>query len=233
MILYRIKANIPVIIMGETGYGKTSLIIKLNQLLHNGEKTIRVININPCLNDKDICKEMNLINEDAKKIKDEIWVCFNKINTCLSLPLLTEIFMNRTYNGEKINDNIRLIGECNPYRKRKTEIEILGLCLDDDNDTDTDNKLEYLVQPLPQSLLYYVFNFGSINEEDEKKYIYYIIEKLFTSEEKKLHEITREAIFECHKYLRVILGPSIISLREISRFIKLVIFFQKYFSIKD
>ena len=34
---------------------------------------------------------------------------------------------------------------------------------------DNENELVYLVQPLPQSLLYYVFSFGSIDEEDEKK----------------------------------------------------------------
>jgi len=229
LLVYRIKANIPVIIMGETGCGKTALITKLNQILNNGEITVKTINIHPGLNDKDICEEMKKINKEAKNIKDEIWVFFDEINTCLSLSLLTEIFINRTYNGEKLNDNIRLIGACNPYRKRKTETEKCGLNRDDDNE----NELVYLVQPLPQSLLYYVFSFGSINEEDEKKYIYSIIERLFTNNEKKLHEITRDAIFECHKYLRETFDPSVVSLREISRFYKCVEFFQKYFSIKD
>ena len=54
----------------------------------------------------------------------------------------------------------------------------------------------YLVQPLPQSLFYYFFSFRSINEEDEKKYIYSMIEKLFKNEKDK-HEITKDAIFEC------------------------------------
>ena len=35
LILYRIAANIPVILMRETGCGKTDLIKKLNQLLTN------------------------------------------------------------------------------------------------------------------------------------------------------------------------------------------------------
>ena len=38
LLIFRIKANIPVIIMGETGCGKTSLIIIINQILNNGEK---------------------------------------------------------------------------------------------------------------------------------------------------------------------------------------------------
>jgi len=48
-----------------------------------------------------------------------------------------------------------------------------------------------------------------------------------------LHEITRDAIFECHKYLRETFDPSVVSLREISRFSKCVDFFKDYFKKKD
>ena len=41
LLIYRIKANIPVIIMGETGCGKTALITKLNELLNNGKKQLK------------------------------------------------------------------------------------------------------------------------------------------------------------------------------------------------
>ena len=47
LVHYRIKSNIPVIIMGETGCGKTALILKLNQLLNNGELKVEIINIHP------------------------------------------------------------------------------------------------------------------------------------------------------------------------------------------
>ena len=166
-LYYRIKANIPVIIMGETGCGKSLLVIKLNQILNNGEISLRIINLHPGITEKDICKEMKRINEEAKYIKDEIWVLFDEINTCQSLFLLTEIFNNRTYNGVLLNENIRLIGACTPYRKRKSGKEKYGLI----KDNDKENELIYLVQPLPQSLLYFVFNFGWIDKEDERKYI--------------------------------------------------------------
>ena len=230
LLLYRIRADVPVIIMGETGCGKTALITKLNQILNNGEITVKIINIHPGITDEDICKDMRKIDKDAKENKNkEIWVFFDEINTCLSLSLLTEIFINRTYNGEQLSENIRLIGACNPYRKRKESTEKCGLSRDDDDD----NELVYLVQPLPQSLLYYVFSFGSINEEDEKKYIFSIIEKLFTNDEQNLHETTRDAIFECHKFLRETFDTSVVSLREISRFTKCVEFFQYYFTVKN
>ena len=38
---------------------------------------------------------------------------------------------------------------------------------------------------------------------------------------------------ECHKYLKRIYDPSIVSLKEISRFSKCIEFFKKYFSTKN
>ena len=232
LLVYRIIANVPVIIMGDTGCGKTCLITKLNQILNDGESYLKIINIHPGYDDEKLCEKMDEANKEAEEVKKkgkELWLFFDEINTCLSLSLLTEIFINRTYNGKTVLDNIRLIGACNPYRKRKGNKEKCGLSRSDD----TDNELVYLVQPLPQSLLYYVFSFGSIDEIDEKKYIRSIIEKLFTKEEEHLHEMTTEAISKCHIYLREIYDPSVVSLREIARFSKCLDFFQNYFTIKN
>ena len=229
LIIYRIKANIPVILMGETGCGKKALIIKLNQILNNGETNIEIINTSTA-NDEKLCKFMENIENKAKWKKDEeLWVFFDKINTCLSLSLLTEIFINRTYNGKSLNKNIRLIGSCEPYRRRKVYKEKFGINISKDNE----KKLAYLVKPLPQSLLYYVFSFGRIDDNDENKYIINIIEKLFSKDEKDLNKITAEAISKCHKFLRYYFDYSIVSLREIARFTKCMEFFQKYFTIKN
>ena len=268
LLVYRIKANVPVIIMGDTGCGKTALITKLNQLLNNGETTVETINIHPGITDEKLCERMKKLNEKAElilkkneeenkiieeenkkiekeneKIKkekgnpkdlielknDEVWIFFDEMNTCLSMSLLTEIFINRTFNGNKLCENIRLIGACNPYRKRKENKEKCGLSKSGDNE----NELVYLVEPLPQSLLYYVFSFGSIDENDEKKYIHSIIEKNFNEDEKKLHEITRDAISQCHIYLRDTFDASVVSLREIARFTKCLDFFMEYFTKKN
>ena len=78
----------------------------------------------------------------------------------------------------------------------------------------------------------YVFSFGRLYDEDEKEYIYSIIEKWFDKGEEDLHEATKEVIFNCHKFLRDTFDPSVVSLREISRFTKIVKFFRLYFSIK-
>ena len=299
LLIYRIKANVPVIIMGDTGCGKTSLITKLNQLLNSGKNTMKIINIHPGIDDEKLIGIMKDIEKEIqnKKVNEELWLFFDEINTCPSLSLITEIFINRTYNGNKINENIRLIGACNPYRKRKEGKEKCGLSFSDDNE----NELIYLVNPLPQSLLYYVFSFGSLGVDDEKKYIYSIIEKLFLKEKEELksktkykeiqdkcdklkkeknkiikeydekinqkkekekeilkqkidifdeqieilenelrnittvdlHVLTTEAILQCHIYLREAFDESVVSLREIARFPKLVEFFLDYFKKKN
>ena len=234
LLVYRIKANVPVIIMGETGCGKTSLIIKLSQILNNGEELVEKIDIHPGITDEEINEKMKEMNKKAKSDKyknKELWVFFDEINTCLSFSLLTEIFINKTFNGEKLEDNIRLIGACNPYRKRKELIERCGLTREDDED----DQLVYKVEQLPQSLLYYVFSFGSLRDDDEKKYIRSIIQKLFTKEEENLRDLTTKVISKCHIFLRRYFGndPSIVSLREIARFKTCVEFFLDYFSKKE
>ena len=166
LLYYRIVANVPVIIMGDTGCGKTALITKLNQILNGGEtkleiidektgkkrvmNTLKIINIHPAINDEDICQQMeeaNNIAEELNKHDKELWLFFDEMNTCMSLSLLTEIFINRRYKTKEINSNIKLIGACNPYRKRKKNKEKCGLSMSDDNE----NELVYLVQPFPQS----------------------------------------------------------------------------------
>ena len=261
LLVYRIIADVPVIIMGDTGCGKTALITVLNQIIHNGGNTLYldkmkmmgpdgklnknkyniddeknktipsliIINIHPGITDKILCDYMEKVNKIAEKDNKEIWLFFDEMNTCLSLSLLTEIFINRTYNEKPLCKNIRIIGACNPYRRRKGNKEKCGLSLSNDNE----EELVYLVQPLPQSLLYYVFSFGSIDSEDEKKYIHSIIQKSFTKEENTLHNITRDAISACHIYLREKFDASVVSLREIARFSKCIEFFNNYFDIKN
>ena len=232
LLAYRIKANIPVIIMGDTGCGKTSLIKKLNQILNNGEELLQIIYIHPGITEKEIVNKMRDLNNKAKYEKyqeKELWAFFDEINTCLSFSLLTEIFVNRTFNGEKLEENIRLIGACNPYRKRKESTERYSLTRDDEED-----QLVYKVELLPQSLLYYVFSFGPLQGNEEKKYIKIIIHRLFIKEEEKLYDLTTESISQCHIFLRKSFGndPTVVSLREIERFNACVEFFEDYFTKK-
>lgn len=74
LIIFRIVANIPVILMGETGCEKTSLIRKLNRLLNNGKENLIFINIHPGITDDIIKKEITNINQKTKDLKENLWV---------------------------------------------------------------------------------------------------------------------------------------------------------------
>ena len=124
---------------------------------------------------------MNEINEKCKDLKEDLWIFFDELNTCDCHDLLTGIIINRSFEGEKINKNIKILGACNPYRIREKGKIKCGLSHPDDKIDD----LVYLVKILTQSLMYYAFNFGSISKEDEDKYIKSIISKHFEKEEER------------------------------------------------
>ena len=149
LILLRIRENIPVIMMGETGCGKTSLIRKLYQLMNNGDDNMKILNIHSGITNKDIIdflykkKEINnnmsiieianelerieeaTRNEFLKKgiiyNKRKLWIFLDEINTCNCLGLISELLCKHSCNGIHLPDNIVFIGACNPYRLSKIE----------------------------------------------------------------------------------------------------------------
>ena len=285
LILLRIRAGIPVIMMGETGCGKTALIRKLSQLLNNGSKNkMKVLNIHAGTSDKDIIKFLEskvirtakiLQKKDAEEQKlreakgflyteNKLWVFLDEINTCKSMGLISEILCKHTYQGKEIPSNIAFIGACNPYRKGKNKIKNkVGLNIkeaqkeinenikdvkqkDKIENASSKNSLIYTVNPLPYSLLNFVFNFGNIAPKDEVKYIRNIIansqkqyfdkykkeENLDDNELKQLQKLAVDLIVESQNYIRKNNDISSVSLREIKRFNIFFEFFFDYLKMK-
>ena len=200
LILIRLRARIPVIMMGETGCGKTSLIRKLSELQNNGKCLLVIDNIHAGHHDEDIINfienkvipKSKLLSdeekikkqkyEEVKEVYEEkkIWVFFDELNTCKSMDLLSEIICKHSYYGKLLPENIIFIGACNPYRKAKHKR--IGLKINNDNLNYEESDLIYTVNPLPHSLLNFVFDFGSLNSEDEKKYIKNMVKGLINDE---------------------------------------------------
>ena len=280
LILLRIRAQIPVIMMGETGCGKTSLIRKLSELIHNGDKTkMKILNIHAGTNDKDIIKFLKKkvipaalkLEEEEEKIrkkfeenhqiyyKKKLWVFLDEINTCKSMGLISEILCKRTYQGNPIPENIAFIAACNPYRidnnnkknrngldAANAQKEIRNNLKDQKEKDKVKNSsnncpLVYAVNPLPHSLLNFVFDFGRVSDEDEKKYIINIIDEIqteyfkkyknetFTDEDfKNIKNLAVEMIVESQRFIRENNDVSSVSLREIRRFNIFFEFFYDY-----
>ena len=211
LILLRIRENIPIIMMGETGCGKTSLIRKLSELINNGESKMKILNIHAGVSDQEIVeflfedkiigdKNIPSIIKEAEKLereeeekrksyeskglvyyKKKLWIFLDEINTCNCMGLICVIMTKNSCQGIPLPKNLVFIGACNPYRmlkneeteevkekvKREEKEEPNGLILKGVKE----KKLVYTVNPLPHSLLNFVFNFGNLTEEDEKRYI--------------------------------------------------------------
>ena len=281
LILLRIRSNIPVIMMGETGCGKTSLIRKLSEMKNNGHSDkMKILNIHAGTNDNDIINFINeivipeankieKINEEEKKKRmkmqqlfEEIklWVFLDEINTCKSMGLISELMCKHTCQGKPLPSNIVFIAACNPYRQRESKgikEEKIGLdinqavkqknLLNDKEKAEINksksNNLVYTVNPLPHSLLNFVFDFGNLTQKDEEDYIRCIIkesiEKIYFKAQKQvdinndqkliqLKKLAGDLIIDAHKFIREFNDRSTVSLREIRRFNIFYEFFYTY-----
>ena len=170
-ILLNIEAKIPVILMGETGVGKTKLLEMLATLYGKGKLRWKKLNIHAGTTDQDIVsfieKTTKEIERDGKE-NEVTWIFFDELNTCKSLGLLTEIMCNHTCLGKKINENFIFLGACNPYRLLTKNMRKSGLIYYNMKEKNLLNNLIYTVNTLPHSLLNFIFDFGSLQSEDEK-----------------------------------------------------------------
>ena len=272
LILIRIRVKIPIIMMGETGCGKTTLIEMASKLYNRGKSNIKKMNIHAGITNEDIIyffkktkelvksedskmlnekkKEFESLKEENKKaylkkynndkeklfksyeeeIKNRnIWIFFDEINTCNSMGLLTEIICNNSIYGEPLDKRYVFIAACNPYRVIERENTIFDILYKKNH---KNKNLVYTVNPLPHSLLNFVFNFGSLKGKDETKYIESMIKgaskKLFEEmkdkiplnemEEKQLIHVQKVCVNICQNYMKANNDISIVSLREVKRF---------------
>ena len=234
-ILLNIEAKIPVILMGETGVGKTKLLEMLTTLYNKGVSRMKRLQIHAGTTDQKIVEFIEQVNKEVKeegKENELTWIFLDEINTCNSLGLITEIMCNHTYLGKKINKNFIFLGACNPYRMLTKKMRESGLVYYNMKETSNKlNNLVYTVNPLPHALLNFVFDFASLQPEDEKKYITNTIVSILDKieSEGKINNINQneknilkdeiiESIVICHDFIRAKYDKSSVSMREIRRF---------------
>ncbi|RGB32753.1 hypothetical protein C1646_706036, partial [Rhizophagus diaphanus] len=216
LILLRARANIPVIVCGEAGCGKTSLIAYLALIV---EVQFMALNLHAGIDERII---MRFTNDASKKAeKGEIWLFFDEINTCNHIGLLADLISRRMLNGKPIHPNIRLFSACNPYRIRTRTQSKTGLT-NKVKIHEEQSRLVYQVKPLPDQILDYVWDYGILKPEDEYRYIQIMIEK----ELKTLaHPVFAELLYTSQKFIRKVEEPYSVSLRDVIRALTLVKFF--------
>ena len=224
-IYLRFSCNIPVIVMGETGCGKTSLV-KYFSRLHMSDNIKKLLvhfkihggvtaqDIKNKLEEAETISEHNYkaLNSPSNKITCILF--FDEANTTEEIGLIKEIMCDKTINGRPINfdHGLKIIAAVNPYRKhsdemiKKLESAGLGFYL---STSDTKEKLGhipmrqlvYRVQPLPTSMIPLVWDFGQLGSSIESVYISQmirkaIIEKKFTIKKYRISEQNENEIIE-------------------------------------
>ena len=228
MILIDIKANanIPILLMGETGCGKTYLIRMICQVYNI---QLKILDVNAGTTENDIIKFMNDIIDKNKNNNNKIWIFFDEINTTTSIGLLSEIMCNRTMLGQDLPKKFIFLAACNPYREKIKKEKYYSLVY---NKKNKNKNLVYNVLPLSHSLVNFVFDFGNLNDNDERKYIESMVTQA-NIEDKNLIKISIMLLSACQQYFRNHKEISSISLRNIRRFIILYSWFKNYFILKD
>ena len=168
LIYMRIRASIPVVVMGETGCGKTSLI---RFLAHTCDVKFEHYGIHAGITESMIRTKVQDCSTECKEDgRKQLWLFLDEINTCDHMGLLTEIICHHSCNGEPLPRNLVFIAACNPYRLRdETHIATAGLL--GKLKIDEFSKLVYRVHPLPETMIDYVWDYGTLHGDDEKSYI--------------------------------------------------------------
>ena len=220
LIILRVRVNVPVIIMGETGCGKTSLV---RYLANTCGVLPCTLNVHAGISEEDITTFITEKESYATDVKEQIWIFLDEINTCDHLGLISDIMCHHSMLGRPLSKYVVFLAACNPYKKRPIEhIKTAGL--EGKNIVDEYSKLVYRVHPLPEAMIDYVWDYGSLTPKDERDYIQRMVKSLPEKYEDMLVDLlgaSQQFIRDAEK------NPFCVSLRDVHRCIRLIDWFHK------
>ncbi|WAR07347.1 R213A-like protein [Mya arenaria] len=251
-IYMRFRCDIPVIIMGETGCGKTRLI-KFMCALQSPPgvdvKNMILMKVHGGTTTEDIERKVN-VAEVAARVNIEEYgrhmytvLFFDEANTTEAIGLIKEIMCDKSIAGKRLAlcENLKIVAACNPYRKHSDELikklEQAGLGYHVDADETTDRlgrvpmrRLVYRVQPLPQSLLPLVWDFGQLNTQIEELYIRQMVRRYIYDDRlpdiPNLIEVVSRILTVSQVYMRAQRDEcSFVSLRDVERVLTVMAWF--------
>eukprot|EP01043_Picozoa_sp_COSAG02_P008916 COSAG02_NODE_294_length_25426_cov_719.561298_2_plen_6193_part_00 len=245
-VWFRVGSKIPVVIMGETGCGKTFSISYLAAFLNIA---FHKLDVHGGISDEDVVDFMlTKVLPDCLMSPDQpVWCFLDEINTCDSLGLFKEMICDKSMKGSVLPDNLVILAACNPYRYQPKESKpSAGLQLA--GSTPVGERLVYVVRQLPETLYEFIWDYGTLNREEEKRYIESMLKKSFSDtnraavagrvlklspeDERRFVRLFAEMVGQSHDFIRKAHGDevSVVSLRDVARCIKL---FQWFFDTLD
>ncbi len=131
---------------------------------------------------------------------------------------------HHTLYGRPLSKKLVLLAACNPYKLRPQE-NATTAGLEGKNKTDEYSELVYRVHPLPESMVDYVWDYGSLTPQDEKTYIQRMVQNLPSEYQNVL---VFDLLAESQKFIRESeKNPFCVSLRDVRRCILLVEWFME------
>lgn len=243
----RFRCGIPVIIMGETGCGKTRLIKFICELQRGRVATqnMKLVKVHGGTTSEMIyskvkeAEDMASINKQSYNLDSVLF--FDEANTTEAISSIKEVLCDKMVRGERFkqHNGLHIIAACNPYRKHTDEmiqrLESAGLGYRVRAD-ETDEKLGsiplrqlvYRVQALPPSMIPLVWDFGQLNDQVEKIYIQQIVERVAQSKaiDQGHTKMITEVLSASQKYMRQRRDEcSFVSLRDVERCMQCFVWF--------
>ena len=253
-ILMRFRCNIPVVIMGETGCGKTQLIqfmcsLQISQL--KVRKNMLILKVHGGTTETDVmCKveeaeKLAFMNYFVHKVEVDTVLFFDEANTSPAIGLIKEIMCDRRMYGRHIRTDIGLqfIAACNPYRKHTEEmlnkLSSAGLGFFTKSSETTDRlgdiplrELVYRVMELPASLRPLVWDFGQLSNSIEKEYTREIVAKHLRARNSPIEaqddiiNVISDVLTNAQNYMKEQNDEcSFVSLRDVERTMRVMLWF--------
>ena len=255
-IQMRFRCGIPVIIMGETGCGKTRLIRYMCSLQSNltEARNMILMKVHGGVTRRDIImkvKEAESLARDNRRdyprYRIQTVLFFDEANTTDALGLIKELMCDKRVNGRKVEglgSSLQVIAACNPYRKHTKEmierLESAGLGYHVSADETEDmlghvpvRRLVYRVHDLPESMKALVWDFGQLNPAIERLYVKQIVSRHVAIRQSipnvhNLVEVITEVLAAAQSYMRKQDDEcSFVSLRDVERAMIVMVWFYK------
>ena len=250
-ILMRFRCNIPVVIMGETGCGKTRLIQFMCSLqaLQTGACNMLILKVHGGTTETDVMSKV----EEAGKLAERNYAAhqidtvlfFDEANTSPAIGLIKEIMCDRRMYGRHIRTDIGLqfIAACNPYRRHTEEmlkkLSSAGLGFFTKASETTDRlgdiplrELVYRVMELPASLRPLVWDFGQLSNSIEKTYTREIVARHLRERNSPIEardeivDAISDVLAGAQNYMRERKDEcSFVSLRDVERAMRVMLWF--------
>lgn len=102
--------------------------------------------------------------------KQPLWAFLDEINTCQEMGMVNDIICHRSIDGRPLTEGVIPLAACNPYRVKNCRMkQTAGFHLRQEPEITTE--LVYSVNPLPESMMAFVWEYGELTDTEEEKYL--------------------------------------------------------------